>query len=320
MSLKISVCIPSIRSSTLHQAVESIIRQTWTNWELIIVGQGEDASLKFLGAELTKRDPRIIYIHLDRKGLSIARNAGIAVATGDVVAFTDDDCEAKEDWLETIAHCLLTEPDVDVISGSLLRPAKKSISPFATCPKCFIGESLYNPVADNYTPSNSWDMVGANVAIRIETLKEIGEFDENLGAGTFYPAGEDTDYKLRLEAAGIKMRSTPRSEVVHTYGYRYGLKSYLHHSKGYAFGNGALAAKLTLSGDKRGLEWLETAKLNYQINWLKKLKPYRIPLLFWYYINFKKGYEDCLMRCEVDKARHVLRKKGEFSSTVLVHS
>ena len=52
--------------------------------------------------------------------------------------------------------------------------------------------------------------------------KRLGTFDECLGAGADFPAAEDTDYKLRLEAAGIRMLTTPRAAVVHTYGVRKG--------------------------------------------------------------------------------------------------
>jgi hypothetical protein len=69
-------------------------------------------------------------------------------------------------------------------------------------------------------------------------------------------ASEDVDYKLRCEAANITMMSTPRMIIRHTYGVRRGWREILKYQQDYAIGNGALAAKLTLSGDPRGKEWL----------------------------------------------------------------
>lgn len=90
--------------------------------------------------------------------------------------------------------------------------------------------------------------------------ERAGQFDEHLGAGTRFPAGEDTDYKLRLKGLGIKMRCTPRSVVYHTFGARHGLRALLAHQRDYARGSGALGAKLTMLGDRRGAEWVEATR------------------------------------------------------------
>ena len=78
----------------------------------------------------------------------------------------------------------------------------------------------------------------------------VGPWDEHLGAGAEFPAGEDTDYKLRLEALGVRMLATPRSVIHHSSGRRVAREAW-RSQRNYAFGNGALAAKLTLADDRQ---------------------------------------------------------------------
>jgi glycosyltransferase involved in cell wall biosynthesis len=307
--MKFSVCIAATRATTLRAAVESIWRQTWADWELVIVGQGADAQLSALGMELALADERTRYVHLEHQGLSYARNVAIRVTTGDIIAMTDDDCEADEVWLSTLANIFSEEPEVGLVGGSLIAPAPTRR--LATCPQLQPTEALYDPVTMCRQAPDGWDWIGANFAIRREVVQRVGEFDECLGAGAVFPVGEDTDYKLRLEALGIKMVSTPRSVVYHTYGYRYGLAAVLRSSRSYARGNGALAGKLTLMGDPRGREWLEMTRRNCTVEWVRQLRlgrrggrhMTRNPLRLW---HFAKAYRECVRIYSVDPDRGTL--------------
>src|SRR5437016_1428135 len=118
----ISVCIPAMRSATVRSAIESIRRQSWTQWELIVVGQGHDTSIRAVVHDAGRSDPRVRYGYQPGIGLSRARNTGIAAARGEIIAMTDDDCDADQEWLATLANCFQREPDVGLIGGSLLRP------------------------------------------------------------------------------------------------------------------------------------------------------------------------------------------------------
>ena len=68
----------------------------------------------------------------------------------------------------------------------------------------------------------------------------------------FSPRVEKRTTNYAWRASKIKMGSTPSAIVTHTHGYRYGIKAVIQHSRNYASGNGALAAKMTLMGDPRG--------------------------------------------------------------------
>lgn len=301
----ISVCIPSLRSATLKHAIASIRRQTWPRWELIVVGQGSDPQLPLLVEAASREDRRVRYLYLPERGLSRARNAGMAASTGDIIAMTDDDCEADSEWLFTLAHYFKTEPGVGLVGGSLLKPEHMT-GPLVTCPSLTPTEALYDPGAMGRLAPPGWDWIGGNFAARRHVFEAVGPFDEFLGAGTQFPSAEDTDYKLRLEARGIVMRSTPRAVVYHTYGVRQGVAAGLRHSRNYALGNGALAGKLTLSGDPRGQEWLRNAMRESTTDWMRERKPHRLPLSLLRMRHFSRAYHQCLRQFRVDPSTDLL--------------
>jgi glycosyltransferase involved in cell wall biosynthesis len=251
--LAISVCVPATRWETVSATVRAIRRQTWIDWELIVVGQGPQTILEDAVTHAAAGDPRVRYIQLEVRGLSVARNAALKVAAGSIVAFTDDDCEPSSGWLATFAAAFLADRQLGLVGGAVLSPKSRGL--LTSCPTVSPTEALYSPGLDNMSPPHGWDWIGANFAMRRAVALRLGTFDECLGAGADFPAAEDTDYKLRLEAARVRMLTTPTAAVVHTYGVRRGW-SILKSQQNYATGNGGMAGKLTLLGDRRGEEWL----------------------------------------------------------------
>lgn len=264
--MQISVCVATIRAESLSNTIAAIQAQTWPKWELILVPQGSDPALLATCAQAT-RDSRIRVVPLADRGLSRARNHAVGAASGDVLAFTDDDCEPTKTWLHEIAKPFLVSPELELVGGAVIPPALSKLA-LATCPGIVPAEVTYRP-APGSRPPKGFDWMGANFAVRKSTFDRIGPFDEWLGAGALFPAGEDTDYKLRLERAGAAMHSTPRAVVHHTFGTRAGFGSRRRFQRNYAKGNGAVAAKLSLSGDPRGELWLGIARQDC-INFLKR--------------------------------------------------
>lgn len=89
---KVSVIIPVYNAeSTIEKCLKSIIQQSYTNLEIIVINDGStDSSLKIL-THFASSDPRIIIIDKDNEGASAARNSGLKAATGDYVQFVDSD-------------------------------------------------------------------------------------------------------------------------------------------------------------------------------------------------------------------------------------
>lgn len=92
----ISIIVPIYNSANyLVQCIDSIIRQSYTDWELILVDDGSKDQSGRICDEYAKQDHRITVIHQSNKGVSSARNVGIAIAKGEYLCFVDAD-----DWLE----------------------------------------------------------------------------------------------------------------------------------------------------------------------------------------------------------------------------
>lgn len=311
--MKFTVCIPAVRSTTLT-AIKSIQSQTWSDWELLVVGQGSDRSVRAV-VEATGKEARLRYVHAKERGTSRARNAGILAAKGEVVAFIDDDCEAREDWLETMAEYFMTFPDIGLVGGALVKPKKSGLGP-AVCPTIMPNEALYDSKAMPLQVPPGWNWIGGNVGIRRSVIEKEGLFDENLGPGSDFPCAEDTDYKLRLEGLGSKMLSSPRVVVYHTHGYRYGLKAMRKNAYNYAYGNGGLAGKLTLMGDPRGKEWKQHIKQQSLFGWLRPFRPHRLLIGLMRWENYQAAYNYCLREYEI-KNRMLVKKASQTWSSLL---
>jgi len=248
----ISVCVAAVRPATVAATVRSILRQSWPDWELIVVGQGERAPLEGAVRGAAGADARVRYVHAARAGTSAARNAGYALASGEVVATTDDDCEAQEDWLAVVAAAFAQDPGLGVVGGSLLAPPGPAGRGPSSCLALVPEEVLYDPARTPPPAPAGFNWVGANCAVRRSVARRVGRLDELLGPGAPFRSGEDLDYLHRLEAAGVRMLSTPRSAVRHTHGRRSGLRSVARYWYGQGAGHGAVLAKRTLAGDPRG--------------------------------------------------------------------
>lgn len=291
--MKFTVCVPTVRPTTLTYTVQSIIAQTWPDWELLVIGQGQDAALAHVGERLLQMDSRIRYIHLDQKGLSRARNAGLREATGDVIATTDDDCEAAPDWLETLAALFAQYPRVGAIGGALLAPTLSRWK-LETCLSFVPAEAIYDPACEQNSP-DGFGIVGANFAIRKSVADNIGAFDEHLGAGApQFPAAEDVDYRMRLSAAGVAVLSSPAPVIRHTYGARAGVKQNLANLRAYARGNAGLDGKLTLAGNPHGAYSASLVLRQGLTDAIRSRKPQRIPIALLYGLIYQSAYRQCL--------------------------
>jgi len=291
--VKITVCVPTVRPTTLMHTVRSILAQTWTDWELLVVGQGASAELAEVGRTLPGLDSRIRYLHLDERGLSRARNAALQAATGEIIAMTDDDCEAAPEWLETLARLFTEHPDVGMIGGALLAPPLSRWR-LETCLDFVPTETLYLP-GSGQTPPPAWGWIGGDFAMRVSTAERVGLFDDYLGAGApDFPAAEDTDYNMRTLAAGVGVLCSPLVVVRHTFGVRRGLRQNLNNIWAYARGNGGLDAKLTLAGDPHGRESAATFLPGQLKEQLRHGKLYRIPLTLAEAWRYHQAYRKCL--------------------------
>ena len=191
---KVSVVIPAYnQASFLSEAIQSVLDQTYTNFELIVVN---DASLDNT-TEIVKNfyDPRVKLIAHDKnKGLPAARNTGMRAASGDLIALLDSDDLFLPEKLQSHVNFLSRYSDIGVsYNGRFELDYSASTIRGIWRPPLTVG---LTDIAIGF-PFSPSDMV-----LRKEWAFNVNMFDE-----TYVCGGEDTDFPCRLALAGCKFAS-----------------------------------------------------------------------------------------------------------------
>ena len=105
--MKASVIIPIYNTGRyLRSCIESIIRQTHRDLQIIMIDDGSDIHTAAICDEIAASDHRIELVHKRNEGVSKARNTGLDMATGDVVCFVDSDDSIEPDMIETMIEAM----------------------------------------------------------------------------------------------------------------------------------------------------------------------------------------------------------------------
>jgi glycosyltransferase involved in cell wall biosynthesis len=148
--------------------------------------------------EIAARYPYIRYHAQPYRGLSVARNTGMELAEGEIIAYTDDDCFAEEDWLYFLVIKLL-DFDASAVGGPNLLPTHDG--PVAACVSASPGTPAHILIDDHIAEH----IPGCNMAFWADRLKAIGGFDP-----LYTKAGDDVDVCWRLQAGGDTIVYNPR--------------------------------------------------------------------------------------------------------------
>jgi glycosyltransferase involved in cell wall biosynthesis len=191
------------RVAELERLLASLDRQSYRDFEVIVVDQNDDDRLvPVLGkhAGLTIRHLR------SGRGLSRARNVALPHAKGDIIAFPDDDCWYPDDLLAAVTDWFQAHPDFGGLF-TILRDAENR----PVGPKWPSGSRSCNK-------KDVWHCgISPDAFFRRQVTDAVGFFDERLGIGaaTPYQSGEDLDYFLRPLALGFKLWYEPGLPVHH---------------------------------------------------------------------------------------------------------
>ncbi|MCG9970424.1 glycosyltransferase family 2 protein [Christiangramia crocea] len=111
-----SIIIPTYNhGDKISRAVNSLLKQSFENWELIIVDDGSTDHTSEVVTEF-QNDPRIRYVYQKNSGVSMARNRGIDCAQGEYVLFLDSDDEVTSRWLEDFYKIIKDTTEVGIVS------------------------------------------------------------------------------------------------------------------------------------------------------------------------------------------------------------
>jgi glycosyltransferase involved in cell wall biosynthesis len=207
-SISVVICAYSLdRWEDLCAAVDSVERQTRPALETIVVIDHNDKLLERARAQFADGDVRVV-VNDAEQGLSYARNAGVAVAGGDVVAFLDDDAAAISEWLEILAETYAADTEILGVGGAVeprwLVERPKTFPPeFDWVVGCtYRGHPTTRTAVRN--------LIGANMSFRRELFAEVGGFRSEIGRVGTRPVGcEETEFCLRVA------RAHPQSSIVY---------------------------------------------------------------------------------------------------------
>ena len=170
----------------LRPALESLFAQDHEPFEVVFVDDGShDGS-----ADIAREFPDLRYVYQENQGLAAARNAGLRLARGELVAYLDDDDLLPPHKLSRQVRYLVENPDV----GCVLGRQEVMLEPGVEPPEWLTRDAIYGDL-------DGIPLVSA--MIRAEVLRSLGGFDES------YRFAEDRDLFVRLRESGVRIEVIP---------------------------------------------------------------------------------------------------------------
>lgn len=214
-------------AATLQTCLTSLKKLNHPDYEVIVVDDGSTDTTASIaeaaGAKLVRGEHR---------GLGAARNAGVAAASGEVVAFIDADAQADPDWLYHLVETMLRS-GAEAAGGLNFPPPPQS----AVAAAIAAAPGAPREVASR--DDTLAQLCGCSMAIAKSALKTIGGFDP-----LFTYAGDDVDLSWRLRRTGATLAYASGATVIHE--RRRTLRGYLAQQYGYGVGEGLLYRKYPL--------------------------------------------------------------------------
>jgi len=213
---RVSVVVCSYNGAqTLASCLDSLMRLDYPDYEVILVDDGSTDDTPAIAAEF----PQVVYHRQDNHGLSVARNVGARLASGEVVAYTDSDCVVDEHWLTYLIEAM-RDQQVEAIGGPNITPPSDG-----WVAKC-VAASPGNPSHVMLDDRHAEHVPGCNMAFRRATLLGLGGFDAQ-----FRQAGDDVDLCWRMLDAGLPIGYASGAMVWHH--RRATVRAYANQQKGY---------------------------------------------------------------------------------------
>lgn len=282
------------RPEHLSRCLDALARLEYPSYEVVVVDNrpATDATANLVR---DRRDHFARYVREDRRGGGAAHNKGLAVAEGDIVAFTDDDVLVDSHWLTAMAAGFQQTEGAACVTGLILpaeleTPAQVALEQHGNYTKGFVRKVFdlgANRPDDPLFPFTAGRLgSGANMAFLTNTLRDLGGFDPAIGVGTTGRGGEDLSAFFAVVARGHRLVYEPSALVWHhhrrdlaslrqqAYGYGVGLGAYLtssviHHPNmvpallrkapagiAYALAPRAARPGTTMTAQERHLTWL----------------------------------------------------------------
>jgi GT2 family glycosyltransferase len=215
------------RPESLLKTLRDVAALNYDPFEVVVVDNApsSDETQNAVAREFGD-DPRFRYVREPRPGLSCARNRGLTEATADLVAFTDDDVRVDQWWLDGIVSGFQSASEVACVTGLIATAEIENAVQLYFHIRAGWGESCEPRIfdlAENRDDSPLYPYTvgrfgaGANFAVSRLALKDIGVFNEALGAGSPSGGGEDLHMFMRVILSGYRIVYAPSAVVWHVH-------------------------------------------------------------------------------------------------------
>lgn len=224
--MKITIAIVTYeRPDILRRTLDSILDQTTVPDEVIIIddssGNETERTVADLRTAIAENGINFTYRHRDaNSGMADARNNAIALASGDVICFIDDDVVCEPEWLSGIIEGYQQYPAAVAVGGPAI-DTDTNLNPIPDLIDCRQNPNIMDKYGGTIDKSDRWvpphpvptDLLrGANMSFRTSILEEIGGFDNDYEGSALY---EDTDVMARLWKRNETVLYHPKARVNH---------------------------------------------------------------------------------------------------------
>lgn len=200
---RVSVVLPVFNDEVrLEKCLQALEDQTYpkTAYEVIVVDNASTADIK----TIVDCFGQAAYVHEAKQGSYAARNKGLTLATGEIIAFTDSDCVPAPNWIERGVSTLTSVPDCALVGGAIELFYRDEDNP--------TGVELYERATGfpqrKYVEESKFAAT-ANVFTYRGVLDEVGVFNDEL------KSGGDAEWGKRVHAAGLLLHYADDVVVAH---------------------------------------------------------------------------------------------------------
>lgn len=192
--INFSIIIPTYnRGYTLARALDSLLAQSFANWEAWIMDDGSTDNTKEVVEAYLNRGYAIHYIKKENKGVAKTRNKALSYVNGTYVTFLDSDDWYKPNHLESRDTILSKNPKVDLLHGGFIVlgdayvPDKNNLDKKIHLSKCFVGATMF---------------------VRKEIIQKLNGFKT-------LPLGSDAEFYERAQKLGVQILRTDKPTYVY---------------------------------------------------------------------------------------------------------
>jgi O-antigen biosynthesis protein len=212
-------------AATLRECLDGVRALSYTDYEVIVVSDGSSDD----SAQIAAGYDGVRVIETPQRGLAAARNTGMEAASGEIIAYIDDDAVPEPRWLDHLAAAFAEDCYAAAGGPNVLPPRSGRV---AQCVANAPGGPTHVLLSDN----DAEHVPGCNMAIRKHALEQIGGFDPQ-----FRAAGDDVDVCWRLLDAGHRIAFSNGAVVCHR--RRDSVSAYLRQQRAYGKAEALLERK-----------------------------------------------------------------------------